>query len=421
MSVPLKIRERTIGVITFVATHPNRVYNYRDVQFAKDLAERASIAIDNSQLFQSVQEAVRQKDDFLAMLSHELRNPLSAIGYATALGQLSTDGERAEVFPVIERQVAHLTHLIDDLLDVARVTRHKINLKLEPVELATVAEHAANSARHLFEEKQHQFVVDVSPELMPLLVDVTRIEQVIVNLLTNAAKYTPAGGRVTLSAYPEKGTAVIKVADTGIGLAPDMLPKVFDLFSQADRTLDRSEGGLGVGLTIVRKLVEMLGGSVSASSPGIGQGAQFIVRLPLSAVPTPISKPGPEPTKSAVDKPRVLVVDDNVDTARLSAMLLRGQGFEVETAHDGEAALDLARAHRPDALLLDIGLPRMNGYEVARALRDEGFAGKLIAVSGYGQSEDRRRSLEAGFDHHLVKPVDHRELINLLSGAKSTV
>jgi PAS domain S-box-containing protein len=421
VSVPLKIRERTMGVMTFVATRPDRVYNHRDVQFARDLAERVSIAIDNSQLFQSVQEAVRQKDDFLAMLSHELRNPLSAIGYATALGQLSTDGEQTAVFPVIERQVSHLTHLIDDLLDVARVTRHKISLKLEPVELATVAEHAANSAQHLFDEKHHAFAMDISSEPMPLVVDVTRMEQVIVNLLTNAAKYTPAGGRITLSAYPEEGTAVMKVTDTGIGLATEMLPKVFDLFSQADRTLDRSEGGLGVGLTIVRKLVEMLGGSVSASSPGIGQGAEFIVRLPLSAVPTPAPKPVPKPSENAHDKTRVLVVDDNVDTARLSAMLLRGKGFDVETAHDGETALELARAHRPDALLLDIGLPRMNGYEVARALRDEGFAGKLIAVSGYGQSEDRRKSLEAGFDHHLVKPVDHRELIDLLSGAKSTV
>jgi PAS domain S-box-containing protein len=420
VSVPLKIRERTIGVMTFVSAESNHIYDMRDVQFATDLARRAAIAIDNAQLYQSVQEAVRQKDDFLAMLSHELRNPLSAIGYATALGKLSTAEEQGEVFPVIERQVTHLTHLIDDLLDVARVTRHKISLKIEPVDLATIVKHAADSSRYLFDEKRHDFRVEVSHEPMPLTADVTRAEQVIVNLLTNAAKYTPPDGRVTLTAYPEEGSAVLQVTDTGIGLAPEMLPRVFDLFAQADRTLDRSEGGLGVGLTIVRKLVEMLGGSVSVSSAGLGQGAEFVVRLPLSSVPVPKSEPKQMEQEHNTVKPRVLVVDDNLDTARLSAMLLRSQGFEVTTAHDGEEALARTRADRPDVLLLDIGLPRLSGYEVAEALRKEGFPGKLIAVSGYGQSEDRRRSLEAGFNHHLVKPVDHRQLLELLTTAEKT-
>lgn len=418
--VPLKIRDRAIGVMTFVVTPSTRVYGRHDVHFAKELAGRVAIAIENSQLFQSVQDAVRQKDDFLAMLSHELRNPLSAISYATALGQLAKGSEQSEVFPVIERQVAHLTHLIDDLLDVARVTRHKINLKLEPVELATIIEHAAKASRHLFDERQQQFLVDVAPQPMPLMVDVTRTEQVLVNLLTNAAKYTPPGGKITLSARPEDGEAVITVADNGIGLAADMLPKVFELFSQAERTLDRSEGGLGVGLTIVRKLVEMLGGTVGVSSAGVGQGAEFTVRLPLSTVPVPAPASSAVPSVGESAKPRLLVVDDNVDTARLSAMLLRGKGFDVETAHDGETALEMARAVRPEALLLDIGLPRMNGYEVAQMLRSEGFTGKLIAVSGYGQSEDRRRSLAAGFNHHLVKPVDHEHLVKLLKDGNSS-
>jgi CheY-like chemotaxis protein len=384
---------------------------------AEDLAQRVATAIDNSQLFRSVQEAVRQKDDFLAMLSHELRNPLAAIGYATALAQLPNANPQTDVFPVIERQVTHLKHLIDDLLDVARISRDKINLKLETIDLADAARHAADAARPLMEEKGHEFVVEISAEPLPVVADVTRAEQVMVNLLTNSAKYTPQGGRVLFQVVPEQRQAIIKVQDNGIGLAPEIVTKVFDLFAQGDRTLDRSEGGLGIGLTIVRKLVEMHGGSVSASSGGLGQGAEFVVRLPLAAQAMSsavASTPMNEPTN---DKQRLVVVDDNVDTARLSAMMLRTQGFEVETANDGEAALELIRSNRPDGVLLDIGLPRMNGYEVAQTLRGEGFAGKLIAVSGYGQAEDRRKSQEAGFDHHLVKPVDHRHLIALLRGA----
>jgi PAS domain S-box-containing protein len=421
ISVPLVIRGRTIGVVTFVLSGASRAYHVRDLHFAMELAGRAATAIDNAQLFHSVQEAVRQKDDFLAMLSHELRNPLAAISYATSLGQLSTAGEQAEVFPVIERQVQHLTHLIDDLLDVARISRHKINLKLEPIDLGTIVRHAANSAQHLFDEKRHEFTVDVAGEPMPIMVDVTRAEQVVVNLLSNAAKYTPVDGQVSLRAYPENGSAVVSVRDSGIGLSAEMIPKVFELFSQADRTLDRSEGGLGVGLTIVRQLVEMLGGNVSAASAGVGQGAEFVVRFPLSDVPVPDEPTSPAATKTCAGKPRILVVDDNFDTARISAMLLRNQGYEVETAHDGQAAFDLALSSRPDVALLDIGLPRMNGYEVAQALRKQGFTGKLIAVSGYGQSEDRRRSREAGFDHHLVKPVDHHQLFELIGSPNSAV
>lgn len=417
VSVPLRIRSETIGVITFVASESNRRYTQRDVKVAEDLAQRVATAIDNSQLFRSVQEAVRQKDDFLAMLSHELRNPLAAIGYATALAQLPEAEARTDVFPVIERQVAHLKHLIDDLLDVARISRDKINLKLETVDLAEIARHAADSVRPLMEEKQHQFVVELPAEPLRVVVDVTRAEQILVNLLTNSAKYTPQCGRVSFCVSAANRQAVVKVADDGIGLAPEIVPKVFDLFAQGDRTLDRSEGGLGIGLTIVRKLVEMHGGRVAASSAGVGQGAEFVVRLPLAAE-TIANTERPIPLNDASNiRQRLVVVDDNVDTARLSAMMLRTQGFEVETANDGEAALELIRSNRPDGVLLDIGLPRMNGYEVAEALRKEGFAGKLIAVSGYGQAEDRRKSHEAGFDHHLVKPVDHRHLIALLRGA----
>jgi len=417
ISVPLRIRGETIGVMTFVASESNRRYSPQDVRLAEDLAQRVSTAIDNSQLFHSVQEAVRQKDDFLAMLSHELRNPLAAIGYATALAQLSNAEGQADVFPVIERQVSHLKHLIDDLLDVARISRDKINLKLESVDLTEIAHHAADSVRPLMDEKQHQFTTEISADSLPVLVDVTRAEQIMVNLLTNSAKYTPSGGRVTLRVFAEGQQAVVRVEDNGIGLAPEIVPKVFDLFAQGDRTLDRSEGGLGIGLTIVRKLVEMHGGSVAASSAGAGLGAEFVVRLPLAAEASRPTGQRTQLSKIPNSKQRLVVVDDNVDTARLSAMMLRTQGFEVETANDGEAALELIRSNRPDGVLLDIGLPRMSGYEVAHTLRGEGYAGKLIAVSGYGQAEDRRKSQEAGFDHHLVKPVDHRHLIALLRGA----
>ena len=420
LSVPLQIRNETIGVMTFVASESNRAYDAQDVKLAEDLAQRIATAIDNSQLFRSVQDAVRQKDDFLAMLSHELRNPLSAIGYATALAQLPNSEGRDDVFPVIDRQVTHLKHLIDDLLDVARISRDKINLKLETVDLTTIARNAAEAVRPLMEEKQHQFIVEIAAEPMPVRVDVTRAEQIIVNLLTNSAKYTPREGRVTLSVFPQSRQAVVKVQDNGIGLAPEIVAKVFDLFAQGDRTLDRSEGGLGIGLTIVRKLVEMHGGSVAATSAGAGQGAEFVVRLPLAAGQSIRTEQPAEMNEQANDKQRLVVVDDNVDTARLSAMMLRMQGFEVETANDGESALDLVRSTQPDGVLLDIGLPRMNGYEVAQTLRNEGFSGKLIAVSGYGQAEDRRKSQEAGFDHHLVKPVDHRHLIALLRGSPAT-
>lgn len=417
VSVPLVIRGDTIGVMTFVVSESNRRYTPRDVRLAENLAQRVATAIDNSQLFRSVQDAVRQKDDFLAMLSHELRSPLAAIGYATALAQLPDADARADVFPVIERQVTHLKHLIDDLLDVARISRDKINLKLETVDLTSIARHAVESVRPLMEEKQHQFLVEISQEPLPVLVDVTRAEQIMVNLLTNSAKYTPENGRVTLVVAAEGSQAVIRVRDNGIGIAPEIVPKVFDLFAQGDRTLDRSEGGLGIGLTIVRKLVEMHGGSVVALSAGTRQGAEFVVRLPTAAQPLASTDDPSELAEPTNNKQQLVVVDDNVDTARLSAMMLRTQGFEVDTAHDGESALELIRQKKPDGVLLDIGLPRMNGYEVARALRNEGFAGKLIAVSGYGQAEDRRRSQEAGFDHHLVKPVDHRHLVALLRGA----
>jgi PAS domain S-box-containing protein len=413
ISVPLLIRDRVVGVISFAASESSRRYKQSDVDFAEDLAGRVATAIDNAHLFDSVKQADRQKDEFLAMLAHELRNPLAAIQYASVLVQMPSSEPKTELFEIIERQIKNLARLIDDLLDISRISQNKIQLKREYLDAATVVARAAAAARPLMEQKKHTFTIDVAKDAMPLYADATRAEQIIANLLTNAAKYTPDGGQIALRAYPQEGMAVIKVKDTGVGLPPQMLPRVFELFAQVDRTLDRSEGGLGIGLTIVRKLAEMHGGSVSVASDGLGRGSEFTVRLPLSDGPSSPLMGDHQP--AVQNRLKILVVDDNLDTARSAALWLTAAGHDVREANDGHSALEIARDFRPHAMLLDIGLPGMNGYDLARALRSDGFGKEtLIAISGYGQADDRRRSQEAGFNHHLVKPVDHQVLVSLL-------
>jgi PAS domain S-box-containing protein len=419
ISVPLKIRERTIGVIGLVASDSSRRYSRRELEIAESLAQRVATAVENARLFHAVKEASRQKDEFLAMLAHELRNPLAAIRYAVALGQMSHGESATEMFEIIDRQTQNLAHLIEDLLDVSRISRDKIKLRKEHVTVATIVNRVAATVRPLIDEKNHELTIDVPSEPMWLHVDPTRTEQILANLLTNAAKYTKSGGRVTVQSYSEKGDAVINVIDSGVGLPPEMLGRVFDLFAQADRTLDRAEGGLGIGLTVARKLAEMHGGSISATSEGLGNGATFTVRLPMTdapAEPSNVRSPAPRPLR--IDNNyKILVVDDNRDTASSCAMLLRKGGHEVHMAHDGLSALEMARNLKPQAIFLDIGLPGMNGFDVAKTLRDEGFANELIvAVSGYGQPEDRQRSQNAGFDQHLVKPVPQDVLLAALEG-----
>jgi signal transduction histidine kinase/ActR/RegA family two-component response regulator len=416
ISVPLKIRDRIIGVMGLVSCDAERRYTKREVRLAESLAERVSTAVDNARLFHAVKEANRQKDEFLAMLAHELRNPLAAIRYAIALGQMAPADSPGELFEIIDRQTQNLAHLIDDLLDVSRISRDKVTLRKEYIDLAAIVKRAVDTARPLMEQKRHELVVELGKEPMPVYVDSTRAEQIVANLLTNAAKYTRDEGRVIVRVYHDGVTAIIKVIDTGIGLPPEMLSRVFDLFAQADRTLDRSEGGLGIGLTVARKLAEMHGGSISAASDGIGKGSTFTVRLPLAEAPNTNGGPATEPRRAGEQrKLRILVVDDNRDTARSCALLLKAFGHEVETALDGVTALEMARDFKPHILFLDIGLPGMNGYDVARTLRDEGFEQMMmVAISGYGQPEDRKRSLEAGFDQHLVKPVDQAALTSVL-------
>jgi PAS domain S-box-containing protein len=368
-------------------------------------------------------EAERRKDEFLAMLAHELRNPLSAInGAAQLFGKLETEEELEWAKEVVLRQVKHLARLIDDLLDVSRISRGKIGLRKEPIDLSPVVGSAVESVRPLLEERKHELSVSLVNGGLRLEADPLRLEQILVNLLTNAAKYTDAGGRISLTARHDGADIVITVRDTGVGIPPELLPRVFDLFAQGDRTMARSEGGLGIGLTLVRKLAEMHGGGVTAASDGPGKGSEFTIRLPALRE-SAARKPGPRVTLPRVARQgsRVLVVDDNPDNARGLSRLLKLLGHDVRVAHDGPAAVEVARVHRPEIVLLDIGLPGMDGYEVARRLRTEECCrdALVIAVSGYGQPEDLRRSKEAGFDHHLVKPVDYDALMTLFAPRSS--
>jgi signal transduction histidine kinase len=383
------------------------------------IAQMAGVAVENARLYQELREDDRRKDEFLAMLAHELRNPLAAIDGAVQVAQgADADEQLAWAREVIGRQTKQLSRLIDDLLDVSRITQGKIQLRKEPLDLAGALARAVESVRPQVDARRHALEVDVGTGPLPIEADPSRLEQVLGNLLTNAAKYTPDGGRIRLSARREGGEVVVEVADDGVGIDPEMLPRIFDAFTQVEQTIDRSQGGLGIGLTLVRRLVEMHGGSVAARSGGPGRGSTFTVRLPAAdgAVPPRPDRAGPAPRDPSCPRPRVLVVDDSTDTARAMARLLGVEGYDVRVAHDGRAAIDAARDRRPDVVLLDIGLPGMNGYEVARAVRrDPDLAGvTLIAISGYGQDHDRRRSADAGFDHHLVKPVDYGVLYALL-------
>ena len=309
-----------------------------------------------------------------------------------------------------------LVRLIDDLLDVSRITSGKIRLKKEFVDTANILDQAIESVRPLIEERKHELIVSFERDALPIRADPTRIEQIVVNLLTNAAKYTESGGRIWLTAEQQGKHVVIKVRDNGIGIPPEKLPDMFKLFSQGERSIARSEGGLGIGLTIVRKLAEMHDGSVTASSDGTGKGSEFVVFLPVARRPQTRTSATEASSNKVKKGSRILVVDDNVDTVNGLAQLLELLGNDIQVAHDGKKAIETARTFRPEFVLLDIGLPGMDGYEVASLLRKDDSCKHtvIIAVSGYGQEEDRRRSREAGFDHHLVKPVDFDTLTTLL-------
>jgi PAS domain S-box-containing protein len=423
LGVPLQTKGKTVGAITFVAAESGRRFDAADLAVAEDLAHRAGIAMENARLYSEVREADRRKDEFLAMLAHELRNPLAPIRNALhIMKQAGSDAAVAgRVREMMERQVQHMTRMVDDLLDVSRITRGKIELRKEILDLAAVVGRTVEATRALFLDRRHELTVDLPRETLILEADPTRLEQVLANLLNNAAKYTDHGGHIWLTARREDRELVLRVRDTGSGIAPDMIVHIFEPFVQSDRVLHQSQGGLGIGLTLVRSLVEMHGGTVTPYSEGPGRGSEFIVRLPAFSPKQPIPGPrvseeGSGPDGSA-HRRRILVVDDNVDAGESLAMLLRMAGHDVRVAHDGTAALEAVDADPPELVFLDIGMPVMNGYDVARELRQRPGLKNLVlvAMTGWGQEEDRRRSQEAGFDHHLVKPVEPDALHRITS------
>ena len=368
---------------------------------------------------ETLRDADRRKDEFLATLAHELRNPLAPIGNAVAVMALkTTDPSVKWARDIIDRQVRQLRRLVDDLLDVSRITQGKVALRLEPLLLSEVVRAAVDTSRPLIDAANHRLDVQIPLAPVRFIGDGVRLAQCLANLLNNAAKYTPPGGRIDLRADAGDGRLVIRVRDTGIGIAPEALGSIFELFGQAERGLDRSQGGLGIGLTLVRSFVGMHGGTVEASSDGPGRGSEFTIDLPLRV---PVDE---APDATARIAPRgpdgrcmVLVVDDNVDGSESLAALLRLEGYEVSVAHDGERGVALAGELRPEIVLLDIGMPRMNGYEAAKRIRAQPWGAKmlLIAVTGWGQETDRARSRESGIDHHLTKPVDTAQLLRLIA------
>jgi PAS domain S-box-containing protein len=380
---------------------------------ARDISERKRVE-------QTLREAHRRKDEFLAILAHELRNPLAPIrNAAEVLKMAGHDGPNtSRALGMIERQAAHMARLVDDLLDVSRIGRGKIHLRKERLDLTALVRLAVEDHRPLLASLPLEVRVDLPEHPLWVLGDATRLSQVVGNLLHNAGKFTDAGGQVFVRLAAEDNQAVLTIRDTGVGMEAGMLARLFEPFSQADRSLDRSRGGLGLGLALVKGLVELHGGNVAASSPGPGLGAAFAIRLPLVSAPVQAhsSPPSIGPAGRGL---RILVIEDNLDAAESLRMLLELKGHEVDVVYAGQAGLDRARKVRPDLVLCDIGLPGgMDGYAVARALRgDEQLAGVvLIALTGYGQEEDRRRATEAGFDRHLTKPVDPADLTRFLDG-----
>jgi PAS domain S-box-containing protein len=367
----------------------------------------------------ALRDADRRKDEFIAVLAHELRNPLAPIRQAALISKApaATEAQKRWSHDVIERQVQYMSLLLDDLLDISRVTRGTLVLRMQPTELISVVNQAIETARPVIDAKRHVLSIDLPHQPVQITADPLRIAQVLSNLLTNAAKYTDPEGHIRLSAACESDQLVIRVIDSGVGINPDNLPRIFEMFSQLHPTMDRSEGGLGIGLALARGLVELHGGKIEARSAGLSHGSEFVVHLPLRMLPdSRLLKPDIAAKAARTTRRRVLVADDNRDSAETLAMLLRVEGHEVMIAHDGSAALAAFGGFAPDIVLLDIGMPGPNGYEVARQIRQSrsGAETTLIAITGWGQESDKERAFAAGFDHHLTKPVDTGQLSELL-------
>ena len=386
-------------------------------KIARDISQRKRVERERAAMYEEANQANRAKDEFLAMLGHELRNPLGAISSAVRLLEpIDAVSERAALArDVIARQTRHLARLVDDLLDVARVMTGKVLLERQPLDLAEAVTRHVNSVRATGKMQEH--AVTLATASVWVDADTIRIEQIVGNLVANALKYTPAGGRITIHVGPENGLAVLSIEDTGVGMTPYLLSRVFDLFVQGERRLDRGQGGLGIGLTLVRRLVELHGGTVEAASEGPDRGSRFTVRLRAIAPPRVGQESARRGVSWSIAARRVLVIEDNADARAMLRHLLETAGHEVHEAADGRQGLDMALTLRPDVALVDLGLPGLDGFEIARQLRavDERRNMLLVAVTGYGSSDDRERSLLAGFDVHLVKPVDPDLLAGLLA------
>jgi PAS domain S-box-containing protein len=390
----------------------------------RDISERSRLEKKMHEQAAALVDLHRRKDEFLAMLSHELRNPLAPIADAVQLQLLNPNDASVQekTRSIIERQVAQLTRLIDDLMEVSRITTGKIRLQLKPIVVNAVVESAMESTQSRMDHHKHEITFSPSPEPVWVQGDAARLEQVIVNLLANATKYTPDGGRISMVVRQEGEECVLRVRDTGVGIAAELLPQIFELFSQADQSLDRAQGGLGIGLALVQRLVELQQGRVEAFS-SLGQGSEFVVRIPVTSAPvSPDSAQRDVAAQAPAHKLRVLVVDDNADAAEGLSLRLEASGHQVKTAQDGPTALATAGEFRPNVVLMDIGLSGMTGYDVAKQMRADPLLlhVKLVAITGYGDAAARQRSLEAGFDHHLVKPADFKKLNEILAAVSAT-
>jgi signal transduction histidine kinase/FixJ family two-component response regulator len=418
---PLVAGDRLLGTLSF-GSRTKDAFSEADLEFIQTITQYVSVAFERLRLIEQLRLGDARKDEFLATLAHELRNPLAPLRNASqTLSLLShAEPEFEAARGLIDRQLQLMTRLVDDLLDVARITRCKVRLRKEPIDLAAVVRSAIESARPAIDEGRHRLTVQMPTEPVRLHADASRLAQVLSNLLTNAAKYGDPAGEIVLRAERLGREVVLSVRDSGIGIAPEQLPFVFDMFSQASPALERAQGGLGIGLALVRGLVELHGGRVEAHSAGLGQGAEFRVRLLLDA-DAPVVAPEPAQPEAAASEParRVLVVDDSHDAVDALMLLLKRLGHDVRGVHDGAGAVQAAGDFRPDVVLLDIGLPGMNGYEAARRIRQQPWGRSMVlaALTGWGQEDDKRRSAEAGFDEHLTKPIELSALRRLLAQA----
>lgn len=426
MQYAIAHRTRVSNDIEIVRADGTVAYVQNDVEPLYDLsgsvAGCVSVCVDLTERKRAedlLRETDRRKDEFLATLSHELRNPLAPIRNALEVLHLATDdATRQQAYAIMERQLQQLVRLTDDLLDVSRITRNRIDLRRDRIDLRTAIQSAIETTQPLIDAAEHRLTCKLPDEPLWVEADLTRLAQAFSNLLNNAVKYTDRGGRITIRAVADRDTAVVLVRDSGVGISPEALPRIFDMFMQLDASLERAEGGLGIGLTLARRLIELHGGTIEAASPGAGRGSTFVVRLPLNARAAAGEPRHAAGTALALAPRRVLVVEDIPDAAEMLRVMLDLMGHDVRVAADGVQAVAIAGEYQPDVVLLDIGMPRMDGYKAARQIRSAlGPGVLLVALTGWGQDEDQRRARDAGFDHHLTKPAEPDVLERLIASA----